>query len=127
MNAACSSLPPKGGDEHNPHDEEELLVLDPPADYLRHLPDLGLEVIDVTHVPGIGGQFYHLRIKDGAHPFHAGDKHEKKFGDVAWTAITISNITQLRPINVIPRVPRQNGKKRVRLAGRAYELALLII
>jgi hypothetical protein len=82
LNAACSSLPPKGGDEHHPHDEEELLVLDPPADYLRHLPDLGLEVIDVTHVPGIGGQFYHLRIKDGAHPFHAGDTHEKKFGDV---------------------------------------------
>ncbi|MGB0552593.1 MAG: S8 family serine peptidase [Alphaproteobacteria bacterium] len=49
---------------------------------MRHLPNLGLEVIDVTHLPGIGGQLYHLRIKDGAHPFHARDKHEKKFGDV---------------------------------------------
>lgn len=72
----------QNAEEHHPHDEDELLVLDPPEDYLRHLPDLGLEVIDVTHLPGIGGKLYHLRIKDGAHPFHARGKHEEKFADV---------------------------------------------
>ena len=76
LNASCSSLPNKGGDETHPHDEDELLVLDPPADYLRHLPDLGLEVIDVTHLPGIGGNLYHLRIKDGAH--HHFEHHAVK-------------------------------------------------
>lgn len=67
-----------------PHamDEDEILVLDPPADYLRHLPDLGLEIVDVTHLPGIESKLYHLRIKDGAHPHHARDKHQRRFPDV---------------------------------------------
>ena len=66
----------------HPHDEDELLVLDPPEDYLRHLPEMGLEVLDVTELSSIGGKLYHLRIHDGAHPFHARDKHEDKFPEV---------------------------------------------
>lgn len=80
--SGCGSTSHEDAEAHHPHDEDELLVLDPPEDYLRHLPDLGLEVIDVTHLPGIGGKLYHLRIHDGAHPFDARDKHEAKFADV---------------------------------------------
>ncbi len=66
----------------HPHDEDELLVLDPPADYLRHLPDMGMEILDVTDLSSIGGKLYHLRIVDGAHPFHARGKHQERFPGV---------------------------------------------
>ena len=55
---------------------------DPPAVYLQHLPELGLEILDVTDLSGIGSKLYHLRILDGAHPFEARDKHETKFANV---------------------------------------------
>ena len=67
---AGAQTPADENDPH-PHHGEELLVLDPPADYLQHLPDLGLEILDVTDLPGIGSKLYHLRILDGAHPFEA--------------------------------------------------------
>lgn len=66
----------------HPIDDNELLVLDPPADYLRHLPDLGIEVIDVTDLPGVGSKLYHMRVTDDAHPFDARDRHLGKFPDV---------------------------------------------
>ena len=78
---AGAQTPADENDPH-PHHGEELLVLDPPADYLQHLPDLGLEILDVTDLPGIGSKLYHLRILDGAHPFEARDKHETKFANV---------------------------------------------
>ncbi len=74
--------PSASAEAEHPHDEDELLVLDPPADYLRHLPDLGIEIIDVTDLPGIGSKLYHLLVTDGAHPFDARDKHQRKFPDV---------------------------------------------
>ncbi len=66
----------------HPHHESELLVLDPPLDYLRHLPDLGLEIIDVNELAGMGSKIYHLRIIDGAHPFNARGRHQERFPDV---------------------------------------------
>lgn len=81
----CSSAPSKPAttaEALHPMDDDEILALDPPADYLRHLPDLGLEVIDVTELPGIGKKLYHLRIKDGAHPHVARDGHRRRFPDV---------------------------------------------
>jgi subtilisin family serine protease len=80
--APTDTAPTDTADAPHPHDDDELLVLDPPADYVRHLPDLGLEVIDVTDLPGIGSKLYHLRILDGAHPHHARGKHDERFADV---------------------------------------------
>jgi hypothetical protein len=85
MTSGCGLLPDKLAvlfEEAHPMDEDELLVLDPPADYLRHLPDMGLEVVDVTNLDGIGSKLYHLRIIDGKHPHHARDGHERRFPDV---------------------------------------------
>lgn len=64
------------------HHEGELLVLDPPADYLNHLDALGLSIIDVTHLDGIGSQLYHMKIENNAHPFHARHAHANKFPNV---------------------------------------------
>lgn len=61
-------------DDHQHHDDE-LLVLDPPADYESRLPALGLSIIEIVDLPGIGSKLYRLRIEDGAHPFHARDAH----------------------------------------------------
>ncbi len=89
--AACAQtaqdpLPPvheltKHEDDHQ-HHEDELLVLDPPADHLRDLPSLGLSVIDVTHLDGFGSHLYHLKIDNGAHPFHARHLHSQKHPNV---------------------------------------------
>ena len=85
LTAACGTRPP-GQEVHSdaghPHDDDELLVLDPPADYLRHLPDMGLEVLDVTHLAGMGSKLYHLRIIDGRHPHHARRAHGERFPQV---------------------------------------------
>ena len=68
------------------HHDDELLVLDPPADYLASLPELGLSIIDVTHLDGMDLMLYHLRIEDGKHPFHARqthlDRHPEVIADV---------------------------------------------
>ncbi len=69
-------------DGHHPIHHDELLVLDPPEDYIRHLPDLGMEVIDVQPLSSIGANLYHLRITDEAHPVHGRKKHEEKFPEV---------------------------------------------
>ena len=66
---------------HEVH-ETELLVLDPPADYLRHLPDMSLEIIDIVELSSVGDKIYHLRILDGAHPFDAREEHAERFPDV---------------------------------------------
>ncbi len=55
--AGCSlEAPEPAAKAEAPHplDEDELLVFDPPEDYLRHLPDLGLEILDVTDLRGMG-------------------------------------------------------------------------
>jgi len=85
----CGMMPAEGpatdeaaAEAPHPHDDDEILVLDPPADYLRHLSDLGLEIIDINDLPGMGKNLYHLRIKDGAHPFDARDRHRGRFPDV---------------------------------------------
>ncbi|MDV7338228.1 S8 family serine peptidase [Terasakiella sp. A23] len=81
----CTSLP----DDHSilshdnhPMDHDELIVLDPPKDYVRHLGDLGLEVVEVHKLESVGETLYHLRITDGAHPYEGRDKHKEKFPDV---------------------------------------------
>ena len=86
VQTAPEQLPPvheltKHEDDHQ-HHEDELLVLDPPADYLQDLPSLGLSVIDVTHLDGIGSHLYHLKIENGAHPFHARHQHGQKYPNV---------------------------------------------
>lgn len=65
----------------HPLDDDEILVLNPPADYLRHLPDMGLEVIDATDMHVLG-KLYHLRVTDGDHPHAARDEHRDKFPGV---------------------------------------------
>lgn len=83
--AGCTATPnepEQAVDTLHPFHDRELLVLDPPADYLRHLPDLGLEIIDVTDLASIGEKLYHLRITDGAHPFDGRDKHRDRFPNV---------------------------------------------
>ena len=65
------------GGAQTPADEN-----DPPAVYFQHPPELGLEILDVTDLPGIGSKLYHLRISGRAHPFEARDKHETKFANV---------------------------------------------
>jgi len=64
------------------HHDDELLVLDPPHDYLDSLDELGLSIIDVTHLDGMDLMLYHLRIEDGAHPFHARRAHLEKHPEV---------------------------------------------
>jgi len=83
--ASCTTAPTNPSlvtDAGHRLDGDELLVLDPPADYLRHLPDLGMEVLDVTDLPGIGSKLYHLRLTDGAHPHHGRDRHRQRFPGV---------------------------------------------
>jgi subtilisin family serine protease len=79
-----TASPPSSPITEAPHplDSDELLVLDPPVDYLRHLPDLGLEIIDVTDLPGMGSKIYHLRILDGSHPHSSRKQHSERFPDV---------------------------------------------
>jgi len=81
---SCSSTPPISmpSETLHPVDEDEILVLDPPADYLHHLEDLGIEIVDVTKLFSVGDELYHLRIKDGAHPFEMREKHKNRFPDV---------------------------------------------
>lgn len=73
-------------EDDNAHHDDELLVLDPPADYLASLPELGLSIIEVTHLDGMDLMLYHLRIEDGKHPFHARqahlDRHPEVIADV---------------------------------------------
>ncbi|MDP6172875.1 MAG: S8 family serine peptidase, partial [Rhodospirillales bacterium] len=51
--------------------------------YVADLHELGLSVIDITHLEGLGSKLYHLKIDDGAHPFHARHLHGKKYPGVA--------------------------------------------
>jgi len=68
-------------DDHAHHDDE-LLVLDLPHDYIESLPELGLSIIDVTHLDGMDLMLYHLRIVDDAHPFHARHAHLERHPEV---------------------------------------------
>ncbi len=84
---AGAGLPPiaeltRHHDDHA-HHEGELLVLDPPPGYLAHLPQLGLSLIDVTHLAGLGSDLYHLKADEGAHAFHARHLHDTKFPHIA--------------------------------------------
>ncbi len=107
---AGAQTPADENDPH-PHHSEELLVLDPPANYLQHLPDLGLEILDVTDLPGIGSKLHHLRILDGAHPFEARDKHETGFA-IFWSMHTImSKIARQKSARGTHRGLRQTGRK----------------
>ena len=80
---SCSSaqMHPRLDGEH-PIDSDELLVLDPPADYLIHVEGLGLEILDVTNLPGMGSKIYHLRILDDRHPLEAREHHKNRFPNV---------------------------------------------
>jgi len=83
--SSCAVAPDEHKETHgstHPLDEDELLVLDPPADYLRHLADMEMEVVDVTPLSSIGSTLYHLRITDGAHPFDGRETHKRRFPDV---------------------------------------------
>ena len=64
-------------DDHQ-HHEDELLVLNPPANYESSLPAMGMSLIDITHMDGLGIQLYHLRIENGSHPFEARLAHRKR-------------------------------------------------
>ncbi len=68
----------KHEDDHR-HHEGEMLVLNPSAAYLSALPELGLEIRDVTDLKSMGVKLYHLEITDGRHPFHTRDHHEQRF------------------------------------------------
>lgn len=69
-------------DDGHALDADELLVLDPPEDYLRHLPDLGLKLIEVHELDHVGDKIYHLQIIDDSHPHNSRDKHKERFPDV---------------------------------------------
>ncbi len=64
------------------HAPGEILVIDPPPAYLAQLPEMGLEVREVTPLPGIGAELYHLDITDGRHPFHLREHHRQNFPDM---------------------------------------------
>lgn len=68
-------------DDKNHHDDE-ILVLDPPPGYEATLKELGLSIIDVTHLDGMDSKLYHLKIDSGAHPFHARHHHDEKHPEV---------------------------------------------
>jgi len=68
-------------DDHE-HYDDEILVLDPPKGYLESLPALGLSVAEVTHLDALNLDLYHLKIDNGAHPFHARHLHAKKHPDI---------------------------------------------
>lgn len=82
LTAGCRHMSEHTDYDGHPFHHEEILVLDPPEDYVRHLPDLGLEVIHVADLDHVGDKLYHLRVVDGAHPHHVRTKHEEKFPDV---------------------------------------------
>ncbi len=68
-------------DDHH-HMGNEILVLDPPADYLAALPELGLEIREITELPAMGSKLYHMDIIDGRHPFHVREHHRTRFPGV---------------------------------------------
>ena len=93
--SACTAklpVPPLGGNgylqEHVRHaddllhHDDEILVLDPPADYLETAKSLGLEIIDVTQLAGLGLPLYHMQIVTDHHPLHIRDLHETTFPGV---------------------------------------------
>ncbi|MBT3905644.1 MAG: S8 family serine peptidase [Rhodospirillaceae bacterium] len=69
-------------EDDNVHHEGEFLVLDPPPDYESSLSELGLSIIDITHLDGMGSKLYHMKIDSGAHPFHARHLHEQRHPEV---------------------------------------------
>jgi hypothetical protein len=68
-------------DDHH-HADGELLVLNPPKEYLAELPAMGLTIHEVTELPALGSKLYHVRISDDRHPFVAREHHEQRFPDV---------------------------------------------
>lgn len=68
-------------DDHAHHDGE-FLVLDPPPGYEASLPELGLSIIEIIHLDGMGVNLYHLKIDNGAHPFHTRLLHSKRHPEV---------------------------------------------
>lgn len=64
------------------HHEGEILVLDPPPSYVEKAKTLGLNLIEVTEMPGLGLRLYHMRIDTEHHPLHVREMHEAMFPDV---------------------------------------------
>lgn len=64
------------------HHDGEFLVLDPPPGYEEELEEMGMSVIEVSHLAGLGSTLYHLKIEDGTHPVHVRHLHEKKYPNV---------------------------------------------
>ncbi len=64
------------------HHEGEILVLDPPPNYVEKAKTLGLSVIEVTKMDGLGLHLYHMRIDTDHHPLHVREMHEALFPDV---------------------------------------------
>jgi subtilisin family serine protease len=84
--ASCSTTPEHEAyrqheDDHH-HAAGELLVLDPPGDYVAALPDMEFRVIEVTDLGSLGGKLYHIEIADDRHPFVARDHHRQRFPGV---------------------------------------------
>jgi hypothetical protein len=68
----------KHHDDHL-HHEGEMLVLNPSAEYLAALPELGLEVREIIDLESMQSKLYHLDITDDRHPFHTREHHEQRF------------------------------------------------
>jgi len=64
------------------HHDGELLVMNPPKDYEKTLPEMGLSLIDITHLDDLELKMYHLKIVNGTHPFEVRLAHKNRYPGV---------------------------------------------
>ena len=64
------------------HHDDDILVLNPPANYVENAKSLGLKLVEVTELSELGMKLYHMRIDTDHHPLHFREIHEARFPGV---------------------------------------------